>query len=84
MIVGDPRLVWIAVGRLAMLPPAGYASSPTGARLMFHRWHSHRWDRTICGLPYERRGRQAMVALRRDSAELIADPCRICWPIGGR
>ena len=71
--MSDPRLVWIAVGRLAMLPPS---------RLTFHRWHTRQWERSACGLPYERKGRQAMVAIRRDSAELIADPCHICWPKG--
>lgn len=83
--MSDPSLVWIATGRLTMLPPNGYvASHPSRAVLTFHRWHARQWERSACGLPYERNGRQAMVALRRDTAELIADPCRICWPIGGR
>ena len=73
--MSDPRLVWIAVGRLAMTPP----SRPDDRQLTFHRWHTRQWEQTACGLPYERRGRQAMVALRRDSAELIAAPCRVCW-----
>jgi hypothetical protein len=74
--MSDTRLVWIAVGRLMLSPPS---------KLTYHRHHEFDWLRTACGRLYGARDIEGrvhdvrFVALRTDSAELIADPCRICW-----
>ena len=74
--MSDPSLVWLSTRQLAMMPPAGYRASPSGAHLTFHRYGHARWG-TYCGVPFAR-----VVAMRRDTAELIADPCQVCWQPG--
>lgn len=64
--MSDVRLVYITLRSLTMLPPS---------RLTFHR-HARLGYRTVCGHVAGPR----MVRLRRDTAELIADPCRRCDP----
>ena len=75
--MSDASIVHISVGRLSMLPASnGY----TGRQLLFHDpWSNRDWKRTACGRAYETDGQRLMVAVRRDTAELIADPCRVCF-----
>lgn len=71
-VSGDARLVWFFAGRLVMTPPQAAGS------LMYHRLSKREWDRTLCG---KRANQQfgPFVAMRRDTADLIADECRGCF-----
>lgn len=81
MVVSDASIVHISVGRLSMLPASnGY----TGRQLLFHHWSNRDWKRTACGRACEADGHRMFVAVRRDTAELIADPCRVCFPTEDR
>lgn len=78
--MSDASIVHISIGRLSTLPPT---------RLTFHHWSERDWCRTACGRPYEtgegidgRFLRREMVAVRRDTADLIADPCHVCFGRG--
>jgi hypothetical protein len=74
--MGDASIVHISIGRLSILPPS---NALTGRQLVFHHWSRSDWRRTQCGRLYETDGIRQLVAVRRDTAELIADPCSFCF-----
>jgi hypothetical protein len=54
-------------------------TAPRSDGLHYHRSNRRRWERTACGIIHEWSGQRVTVGLREDTAELIADPCRICF-----
>jgi hypothetical protein len=54
-------------------------TAPRSDGLRYHRSNRRRWERTACGIIHEWSGQRVTVGLREDTAELIADPCRICY-----
>ena len=72
--MSDTRSVWISQWALTTLVPQA------NGQLRFHAWSSYGWTRTRCGRPLrDKHGHERGVAIRRDTAELIADPCITCW-----
>ena len=73
------EIVYIACRQLRYRPPL---AEPLG--LTYHKADYHAYEfATKCGLAYrDRRDRTdvATVGIRRDTADLIASPCRRCWP----
>ncbi len=69
--MSDTRLVWFAPGALPLIAPRG------AGRLVYHGMGGVSWYRTRCGKPTGTGN--GYVPVRRDTADLIADPCRICW-----
>lgn len=53
--------------------------APLSSQMRFHDWDDRDWMRTRCGRRLWVKGQQAGVAVRRDTADLIAYPCIVCW-----
>jgi hypothetical protein len=70
----NPALVYITSRSLSMFP---------SGHITYH-WPAH-WGRTWCGRSLYRKPEMwdfAGVMVRRDTADLIADPCQRCYPEG--
>ena len=75
----ETEVVYLTCRGLRMRAPA---ASPLGLR--YHRADRYSYEfQTACGKPYaDPRDRSSVLlsGMRRDTADLIADPCRRCWP----
>lgn len=68
----DTSIVYITARQLC-------SQAPKADGLRYHAPSRWSWERTRCGIVHEDRGQPVTSGMRRDTADLIADPCRICF-----
>ena len=70
--MNDARAVWISARSLSF-----YA--PQSQQIVYHDMHAKSWGITHCGISLMSKDRPRGVWVRSDTAQLIANPCGLCW-----
>jgi hypothetical protein len=71
--MNDASAVWISARSLSFYAPQSQS-------IVYHDMHPKRWTTTHCGLRLlDRHEMPRGVWVRYDTAQLIANPCGLCW-----